>query len=90
MSENDHNVRVAVVQAAPIIMDKKATVKNLVSLTVQAAQKGAKILLFPEAFIPAYPRGLTFGTSVGSRSEEGKKDFFRYPLPYYSLLWTRW
>lgn len=72
------NVRVAVVQAAPIIMDKKATLEKLVTLTHQAAGKGAKLVLFPEAFVPAYPRGLTFGTFIGSRSEAGRKDFARY------------
>jgi nitrilase len=73
-----NHVRVAVVQAAPDIMDRNATTKKVASLTHQAAQQGAKIVVFPEAFIPAYPRGLTFGTRVGSRSENGRKDWARY------------
>jgi nitrilase len=36
------------------------------------------LILFPEAFIPAYPRGLSFGTVVGSRSSEGRRIFQRY------------
>jgi len=72
------NVRVAVIQAAPAIMDKQATIEKVITLTHEAASKGAKIILFPEAFIPAYPRGLTFGTFIGSRSEAGRKDFARY------------
>jgi nitrilase len=71
-------VRVAVVQAAPILMDREATTEKAVALTLEAAEKGAKIVVFPEAFIPAYPRGLTFGTKVGSRSPEGRKDWLRY------------
>jgi nitrilase len=71
-------VRVAVVQAAPVIMDREATTAKVVALTHQAAKQGAKIVLFPEAFIPAYPRGLTFGTRVGSRSDVGRKDWARY------------
>lgn len=35
-------------------------------------------MLFPEVFIPGYPRGLTFGTSVGNRSTEGRDLFVRY------------
>jgi nitrilase len=35
-------------------------------------------VLFPEAYIPAYPRGLAFGTKVGSRSASGRKDWLRY------------
>jgi nitrilase len=71
-------VRVAVVQAAPVIMDREATTAKAVALTHEAAKQGAKIVLFPEAFIPAYPRGLTFGTRVGSRSADGRKDWARY------------
>lgn len=78
MSNPQQNVRVAVVQAASVIMDLEASTEKAVSLTLEAGEKGAKIVVFPEAFIPAYPRGLTFGTKVGSRSYEGRKDWFRY------------
>ncbi|GEC88691.1 MULTISPECIES: carbon-nitrogen hydrolase family protein [Brevibacillus] len=78
MSNPQQNVRVAVVQAASVIMDLEASTEKAVSLTLEAGEKGAKIVVFPEAFIPAYPRGLTFGTKVGSRSHEGRKDWFRY------------
>jgi nitrilase len=78
MSSPQQNVRVAVVQAASIIMDLEASTEKAVSLTLEAGEKGAKIVVFPEAFIPAYPRGLTFGAKVGSRSHEGRKDWFRY------------
>ncbi|MGF9908988.1 carbon-nitrogen hydrolase family protein [Brevibacillus porteri] len=78
MSSPQQNVRVAVVQAASVIMDLEASTEKAVSLTLEAGEKGAKIVVFPEAFIPAYPRGLTFGTKVGSRSHEGRKDWFRY------------
>ncbi|MGG4441318.1 carbon-nitrogen hydrolase family protein [Brevibacillus fortis] len=78
MSNPQQNVRVAVVQAASVIMDLEASMEKAVSLTLEAGEKGAKIVVFPEAFIPAYPRGLTFGTKVGSRSQEGRKDWFRY------------
>jgi len=36
------------------------------------------LILFPEAFIPAYPRGLTFGNVIGNRSPEGRKIWQRY------------
>ncbi len=78
MEKEKNHVRVAVVQAAPIIMDREATTQKAVALLHEAAQKGAKIVVFPEAFIPAYPRGLRFGTKVGSRSAEGRKDWSRY------------
>jgi nitrilase len=78
MTNQYTNVRVAVVQAASVIMDRDATTEKAISLIQEAAEKGAGIVVFPEAFIPAYPRGLTFGTSVGGRSPEGRKDWLRY------------
>jgi nitrilase len=78
MSNDTKTVRVAVVQAASVIMDCEATVKKVIDMTSKAAGLGAELVLFPEAFIPAYPRGLTFGTVIGSRSEKGREDWFRY------------
>ncbi len=78
MANSQHNVRVAVVQAASIIMDRKASTNKAISLTLEAGEKGANVVVFPEAFIPAYPRGLSFGAVVGSRSPEGRKDWLRY------------
>ncbi len=64
---------VAVVQAAPILFDREATVEKACHLTAEAAARGAEIVLLPEAFIPAYPRGLSFGAVVGSRSAAGRR-----------------
>lgn len=78
MTDLQHSVRVAVVQAAPVLMEQEATVEKAVSLTARAAEQGAQLVLFPESFIPAYPRGLTFGVKVGSRSDSGRQDWYRY------------
>jgi nitrilase len=43
-----------------------------------AARLGAKLVVFPEAFISAYPKGLDFGARLGSRTPEGRNDFRRY------------
>ena len=71
-------IPVAVVQAAPVLFNREATVKKTCDLIDEAASKGARVILFPEAFIPVYPRGLTFGTVVGSRKEEGRYTWQRY------------
>ncbi|HEY72946.1 MAG: nitrilase [Anaerolineaceae bacterium 4572_32.2] len=71
-------VKVAVVQAAPILFDREATVVKTCRLTAEAAAQGAQVILFPEAFIPAYPRGLGFGTVVGGRSPAGRLTWQRY------------
>ncbi|HDR8488643.1 TPA: carbon-nitrogen hydrolase family protein [Bacillus cereus] len=78
MKNQKSNVRVAVVQAASVIMDQEASTEKAISLTLEAGNQGANIVVFPEAFLSAYPRGLTFGATVGSRSPEGRKDWLRY------------
>ncbi len=70
--------RVAVVQAAPVLFDREATVAKTCRLIQEAAAEGAKLILFPEAFIPAYPRGFSFGMVVGSRTAEGRQLWERY------------
>lgn len=71
-------VTVAVVQAAPVLFDREATVAKACQLTREAAGLGAQLVLFPEAFIPCYPRGLSFGMVVGSRSPTGRQTWQRY------------
>ncbi len=66
------------VQDAPIAFDVVATIERVRTLAEQAADAGAQLVLFPEAFVSAYPRGLTFGTVIGSRSPEGREWFRRY------------
>lgn len=78
MEKNNQKVRIAVVQAASVIMDSEACLKKALKLTEEAASTGAQIVVFPESFIPAYPRGLSFGYVVGRRTEEGRKDWLRY------------
>lgn len=71
-------IKAAVVQSAPVLFNLQKTLKKTALLVEEAAGNGAQLILFPEAFIPAYPRGFAFGTVVGSRSEEGKKLWLRY------------
>ena len=78
MTERKQQIKVAVVQAAPVLFDREATVAKACGLIEQIAEQGAQLILFPEAFVPAYPRGLSFGTVVGSRSPEGRKIWQSY------------
>jgi nitrilase len=48
-------VKVACVQAEPVVLDKAATIDKLEGLVAEAAGQGAKLALFPETFIPVYP-----------------------------------
>ncbi|MEW6151000.1 MAG: nitrilase-related carbon-nitrogen hydrolase, partial [Pseudomonadota bacterium] len=47
--------KVAVVQAAPAWLDLDASIDKSIGLIKEAADKGAKLIAFPEAFIPGYP-----------------------------------
>lgn len=66
-------VKVAVVQAASVLFDGNASVAKACRLTREAAAQGAQVVLFPEAFVPAYPRGFSFGMVVGSRHPDGRR-----------------
>ena len=70
--------KVAVIQAASVLFDLDQTLQKLQSLAMEASDQGAKLILFPEAFVSGYPRGLGFGTVVGSRSEEGRVLWQKY------------
>ena len=70
--------RVAVVQAAPVVFDVEATLDKVEKLAAEASAGGAQLVVFPEAFVSGYPRGITFGTVVGSRGTEGRDHFRRY------------
>src|SRR5687767_2197211 len=50
-------VKVAAVQAAPVILDAEATVDKALSLLHKAADGGVKLVVFPETFVSVYPSG---------------------------------
>ena len=48
-------LRVAAVQAAPVLMDQESTPARVADLTRSAAAGGAELVVFPEAFVPGPP-----------------------------------
>jgi predicted amidohydrolase len=48
-------VRVAALQATPVILDAEATVDKAIGLLAQAAQRGARLAVLPECFVSVYP-----------------------------------
>ena len=66
-------IRAAVVQAAPVLFNREASVEKTIGIIKETAQQGVHLILFPEAFIPAYPRGLSFGSVMGHRSTKGRE-----------------
>jgi aliphatic nitrilase len=57
----------AVVQAAPVYLDREATIDKACRLIEEAAGKGARLIVFPETWVPGYPFWV-FGSLVVSSS----------------------
>ena len=76
--ENSNTVKVAVVQAGAVPFDTDACVDKAARLIAEATGQGVKVIVFPEAFIPGYPKGLNFGLAVGARDPAGREEFRLY------------
>lgn len=71
-------VKACVVQDSPIFFDKEKTLAKVEDLVSKYAREGAELIVFPESFIPGYPRGFTFGANVGKRTPEGRELYAKY------------
>jgi len=72
------NVRVGVAQAASVAFDQAETLAKLREIVADAAKDKVEFMLFPEAFVPGYPRGFAFAAPVGYRSEDARDAFAAY------------
>jgi nitrilase len=68
----------AVIQTASVAFDADRTVEKAAGYVARAAAEGAKLVVFPEAFVGGYPKGLDFGARVGSRTAAGRDAFRLY------------
>ena len=71
-------VKVAVVQDAPFFFNKEKTIQSVNTWAKKCSDQNCQLVVFPESFIPGYPRGFDFGTKVGSRSKEGRELYLEY------------
>jgi nitrilase len=69
-------VRIAAVQDTPVVLDADATVDKAIMLVAEAADRGAKLVVFPECFVSLYPSGSWAGTATSWSSD-------------YDELWER-
>ena len=71
-------VRASVVGAAPVAFDPVRSLERVAELAARAAAEGSQLVVFPEAFLGGYPKGIDFGARVGQRTPEGRDWFRRY------------
>jgi nitrilase len=71
-------VKVGVIQESPVFFDKEKTMNKIEKLLAQYAKHQCDLLVFPESYVPGYPRGFSFGARVGSRTKEGRELYTEY------------
>lgn len=81
--------KVAVVQAAPVWLDLEATVAKTIKYIEEAAKQGAKIIAFPETWVPGYPWYIWVGTPAWATAKGFVQRYFDNSLSYDSALARR-
>lgn len=77
--------KVAVVQASSVVFDREASTDKAIKYISEVSASGAELVVFPEAFIGGYPKGTTYGTAIGIRTERGRDEYARYSAGAVSL-----
>jgi len=71
-------IKVGAAQVGSILFDVPATLIKVEQTCRRAARAGVRLVVFPEALLGGYPKGVDFGCKVGSRSDAGRGLFRRY------------
>jgi aliphatic nitrilase len=70
-------VRVGVVQAAPVFLDREATAEKAIAYIEEAGRRGVSLLAFPEGFIPAHPVWYHFHAATSRKSLSLATELFK-------------
>lgn len=70
--------KVAVVQESPLFFNKEQTIQKIEKMVQECSGDGCRLVVFPESYIPGYPRGFSFGVKVGKRTEAGRQLYQEY------------
>jgi nitrilase len=68
-------VTVACAQVEPVVLDRDATIEKLAGTAAEAAANGARIVVFPEAVVPAYPSSV-WAKALAGWADDGAKEAF--------------
>lgn len=70
-------IRVAVIQAPPVFLNRDASLRLAVSLINDAADDGAHIVVFPETWLPGYPVWLDYAPGAASWGDPAARELYR-------------
>jgi nitrilase len=73
-------IKVALVQIAPVWLDKKATLEKILDYLDEAASEGAELVVFGEALLPGYPFWLALTDGAAWNKLEVKELHRHYAL----------
>jgi nitrilase len=71
----NERVKVACIQAEPVILDREATLDKMAVIAGEAADQDAQLLVYPEAFLPAYPSSI-WARALAGWATDGAKEAF--------------
>jgi nitrilase len=76
----DRAVKVACVQAEPVVLDRERTLDRLEERAAEAARSGAELVVFPETYVPVYPSSRWAKAFAGWQDPAAKQTFARIAM----------
>lgn len=77
MGDEYQTVKAAAVQAAPVFLDREASVEKGCDLIEEAGANGADVIVFPEGFVPAHPLWFHFHAATGDVAQGLSVELFK-------------
>ena len=90
MGDEYPTVRAAAVQAASVFLDREASIEKACELIRETGRNGARVIGFPEGFVPAHPVWFHFHAATGRIATELSVELFKnaieVPGPHVEAL----